>query len=199
MTPKELTYCKLTNDSCTINGKTWSNADNLPVQEWMKSLFTGLEIDYPKFYKMDGLSKLGLLGVEFLRKSTNLPTDCDNVALVFVNKFSSLDADLSHQELIEKTTASPAIFVYTLPNIVLGELSIRNKWYGEQQFFIKNEWPGELIHKYIVTIFDLAKADTIVIGSADYFKGEANGKWVVLTKEQYAQEHIRNEMNTFFE
>jgi len=199
MINSEIPYCKLTNEYCTINGKTWKNTNNLPVLEWFKFLFTDLAVDYPKFYKMDGLSKLGFLGVEFLKKATNLATDCDNIAVVFVNKYSSLDADLSHQELIEKTTASPAIFVYTLPNIVLGELSIRNKWYGEQQFFIKNEWPEELIHKYIVTIFELEKADTIVIGFADYFNEKADGRWVVLTKEQYAQQHIRDEMNTIFE
>ena len=29
---------------------------------------------------------------------------------------------------------SPALFVYTLPNIVTGEIAIRNKYYGETSF-----------------------------------------------------------------
>ena len=35
-----------------------------------------------------------------------------------------------------KDFPSPALFVYTLPNIVSGEISIRNKWGGESSAYV---------------------------------------------------------------
>ncbi len=199
MMESQPTYCRITDDLCSSNGQKIHNTQKLPAQQWFRFLFDHLELEYPKFHKMDGLSKLGFLGVEFLKTVESLPTETDEIAVVFVNKHSSLDADLSHQEQIEKGSASPAIFVYTLPNIVLGEIAIRNKWYGEQQFFIKNEWPHELIHEYIVTIFELNKANRIIIGYVDYFQEKTDGKWVILTQDQFNNEKIREEINTFFD
>ena len=43
-----------------------------------------------------------------------------------------MDTDTKHQQLINGgKKVSPAVFVYTLPNIMMGEIAIKNKWYGE--------------------------------------------------------------------
>ena len=198
MTNATPTYCHITNQHYTVNGKIVENTTAVDAQEWLKTIYTNLSLDYPKFYKMDGLSKTGFIAVELLKTAINLPSDSDDIAVVFVNKYASLEADLAHQELIEKGTPSPAIFVYTLPNIVLGEIAIRNKWYGEQQFFIKNEWPEELMHKYILTIFELNKASQIIIGSVEYFDTRMDAKLVVITKEHYRNSDVLNEIKTIF-
>ena len=44
--------------------------------------------------------------------------------LVLSNANASLDVDLKYAKTMQ-TGASPALFVYTLPNIVIGEISIR--------------------------------------------------------------------------
>jgi hypothetical protein len=200
MTAQQWTYCEISNTHCVLNGKVLhTNSEGLSALDFLRKIFVELGIDYAKFYKMDGLSKLGLLGVELLKLEADLPEDSDEIAVVCTNKFSSLDADITHQGLIEQGTASPAVFVYTLPNIVLGEIAIRNKWYGEQQFFVKNEWPGELIHKYIVTIFELNKAQQILIGKADFFRDSMEGRWVILNKAHYQLPQVWEEINMFFE
>jgi hypothetical protein len=200
MTAQQWTYCEISNTQCVLNGKVLhTNSEGLSALDFLREIFVQQGIDYAKFYKMDGLSKLGLLGVELLKREADLPEDSDEIAVVCTNKFSSLDADITHQELIEQGTASPAVFVYTLPNIVLGEIAIRNKWYGEQQFFVKNEWPGELIHKYIVTIFELNKAQQILIGKADFFRDSMEGRWVILNKAHYQLPQVWEEINMFFE
>jgi hypothetical protein len=200
MSVNQLTYCHINSTHCQLNGDVLlSNTNQVPAMGFLREIFTSLELDYPKFHKMDGLSKLGFMGVELLKKVSPLPQESDEIAVVFANKYSSLEADVAHQELIEKGTASPAIFVYTLPNIVLGEIAIRNKWYGEQQFFVRNEWPGELIHKYIVTIFELDKAKQIVLGKVDFFQNHMDGKWVLLNKEMNESPTIWEEINVFFD
>ena len=103
-----------------------------------KNAFKALQIDYPKFFKMDALSKLAFLGAEILLKQLD-PTSKQHTALVFANRSSSLDTDLKHQESIADKEAfypSPAVFVYTLPNICLGEISIRHQLHTEQCFFV---------------------------------------------------------------
>ena len=55
-------------------------------------------------------------------------------AVVFFNRSASLQADTAYQATIQDPDnfyPSPAAFVYTLPNIVTGEIAIRNKYFGE--------------------------------------------------------------------
>ena len=103
-------------------------------------LYRSLKIDYPKFFKMDGLSKLGLLASELILKDfENRFSPREDVALVCFNSASSLDMDTQYQATIQNNDnyfPSPSLFVYTLPNIVNGEIAIRNKFFGESFFYI---------------------------------------------------------------
>jgi hypothetical protein len=186
MEKKYLIHASISNQSCKLNDEiVFENAENLAVNDWLKTLYLSFKTDYAKFYKMDELCKLGLLGIELLKQKTTLPEESDDIALLFVNKHASLVSDVQHQELINKGTPSPAIFVYTLPNIVLGEISIRNKWYGEQLFLVKNTFPIHLVEDYIATIFETEKANTIIIGQNDCFENQLNGKWAVIQKSDF--------------
>ena len=103
-----------------------------------KNAFKALEIEYPKFFKMDNLSKLAFLGAEVLLGGVGAEARGDT-ALVFANRSASLDTDLRHRESIEGSEGyypSPAVFVYTLPNICMGEISIRHGLHTEQSFFV---------------------------------------------------------------
>jgi hypothetical protein len=44
--------------------------------------------------------------------------------------------------------ASPSLFVYTLPNIVIGEICIRNNIKGENSFFVIPEFDSRLLSFY---------------------------------------------------
>ena len=57
----------------------------------------------------------------------------------FANRAASLDTDLKHQATITdegEYYPSPAVFVYTLPNICLGEISIRHQLKTENAFMV---------------------------------------------------------------
>lgn len=96
---------------------------------------------YPKFYKMDALSRLGFVASELLLKAEGCErfVETETRAVVMVNRTSSLAADERYHETIadrDNFFPSPAQFVYTLPNIVTGEIAIRNKYYGETMFYV---------------------------------------------------------------
>ena len=92
--------------------------------------------DYPKFFKMDTLSKLGFLLAEMLvhDEADRFAFREDRAILVFSRE--GCVANDRHYAESMKDFPSPALFVYTLPNIVSGEISIRNKWGGESSAFV---------------------------------------------------------------
>ena len=92
--------------------------------------------DYPKFFKMDTLSRLGFIAAEILMKHSELsilPSD-----VILANKSASIKNDTDYLQTITNGNyyPSPALFVYTLPNIVTGEIAIRHQIYGETSFYI---------------------------------------------------------------
>ena len=92
--------------------------------------------DYPKFFKMDTLSKLGFLLAEMLAhdEPDRFTFREDRAVLVFSRE--GCVANDRHYAESMKDFPSPALFVYTLPNIVSGEISIRNKWGGESSAYV---------------------------------------------------------------
>lgn len=127
--------------------------------EWTKAA-------YPKFYKMDSLSKLGFLAAEILLKNVNLKDHRESVALVLSNAHSSLDTDVKYFESA-KTIASPALFVYTLPNIVSGEICIRHGIKGENAFFISEAFDPLTLSEYVEMVLSQSKTDICVAGWVD--------------------------------
>lgn len=128
----------ITPDGVTIDGKPQ------PITATGKALLTALYHtyvkDYPKFYKMDGLSKLGFLASELLMacEADTQPTESEQRAVILFNHSSSIATDQRYQTSIqpEDYYPSPSLFVYTLPNIVTGEIAIRRHLHGETSFYI---------------------------------------------------------------
>jgi 3-oxoacyl-[acyl-carrier-protein] synthase-1 len=128
----------ITPDGVTIDGKPQ------PITATGKALLTALYHtyvkDYPKFYKMDGLSKLGFLASELLMacEADTQPTESEQRAVILFNHSSSIATDQRYQTSIqpEDYYPSPSLFVYTLPNIVTGEIAIRHHLHGETSFYI---------------------------------------------------------------
>lgn len=124
--------------------KLWERKKELGEQEGkehhslLTSLYKQMIGNYPKFYKMDGLSRLGFVASEILLNAEKGETDKER-AIIFFNHSSSIASDRNYKESIndkDNYFPSPSIFVYTLPNIVTGEIAIRNHFHGETSFFI---------------------------------------------------------------
>jgi hypothetical protein len=122
-------------------------------ENYLRKIYSELKLDYPKFYKMDVLSKMALLADALLSDELFVSPD-DDLQLIFANTSSSKRTDLDFIHSYKKEGApSPSLFVYTLPNIVTGELSIRRKRHGENAFFISPEFDPQLFVDQILFSF----------------------------------------------
>jgi len=135
-----------------VDGQLFFESDDTTFGPFAKELYKQLECKYSKFYKMDGLSKLGFLGAEILMGCQVNDLCDDETALVFCNRSSSLNTDVKYQATI-KEIPSPAVFVYTLPNIVIGEICIRHGIKGEAAFFVKETEDPTFIVDYVKLLF----------------------------------------------
>ena len=131
----------------------------------MEEVFKFLSPAYPKFYKMDRLSKLGFLASEIIVKDLPLlPRYAPvQVAVVLSNSSASLDTDLRYAESL-KIIPSPALFVYTLPNIVAGEICIRQKIQGENAFFVTEQFDPMQMADYVDLVMASGKTRACIAG-----------------------------------
>jgi hypothetical protein len=119
------------------------------LSAFLLSVYQRFELNYPKFYKMDNLSKLGWLATEVLLKGSAIKEyQPETVGLVLTNANASLDSDKKYMKSVVDI-ASPALFVYTLPNIMIGEICIRNNFKGEDAFFIFEKFDAAFIELYV--------------------------------------------------
>ena len=147
-----LSSLKITSESVTIDGKP------LELQEKGGALLTEVYKryigDYPKYYKMDVLCKLGFVASELLLRRCDERED--ETAIILFNHSSSIQADKNYQTSIadpDNYFPSPSAFVYTLPNIVTGEIAIRHHIQGETSFYILQEKDEQMMEKMIEASF----------------------------------------------
>jgi len=141
------------------------------ADEFLNAAYAHFAISYPKFHKMDQLCKLGVLATELLLKETGHSEKYaeTETGLVLSNANASLDVDLKYAKTIQ-TGASPALFVYTLPNIVIGEISIRWHFKGENAFFVFKQFDGNFIEKYVNSLFENKLIKNCICGWVDFLK-----------------------------
>jgi hypothetical protein len=165
-------FCTIQNNQVLLNGEVLFSTEPTAFSDFSKKAYQHLEMNYPKFFKMDNLSKLAFLGAELLLKTENNTSEENNTALVFANKSSSLDTDVKYQNSIsnpENYYPSPAVFVYTLPNICLGEISIKHQLKSENSFFIFVDYKPEFMEKYCNILLETQKADKVLCGWVEYY------------------------------
>lgn len=174
-------YCRIRNGSVVVDGKPVFSGKGKP-DSFAVALYEYLKIDYPKFYKMDHLSKFGFLAAEFVLTDHKI-SDPYAAAVIFSNSAGSLDTD-SHYQQASAKAPSPAVFVYTLPNIVAGEICIRNGIKGESNFFVTPEYDPDFLSSYIRTLM-AGNITTCVAGWIEVL-GEKADVFLYLVTEQKA-------------
>ena len=168
-------HIKVTERDICLDGQT------LPLQsrgrELLVEAYKAFVGDYPKFYKMDGLSRLGFVAAELLlqaERGTRLaetPEARSDRAIILFNNTSSIVADRYYWATVrdlEASFPSPAHFVYTLPNIVAGELAIRHQYRGETSFYILPERRDDIMKQVVNAALADAALSSAVTGWIDY-------------------------------
>ena len=127
------------------------------IDDQLTQQYRNIGINYPKFFKMDRLCKAGFLGTEILLKDLiDNERNNDDWGIILMNSASSLDNDRRFQQTITEDNyfPSPAIFVYTLANIVTGEIAIRHKIGGETSFYVMPKFDEALMTEMINQSFN---------------------------------------------
>lgn len=178
--------------SCTITGcAVFKNEQQLftdpgaSLQPFLLYLYQQLKVNYPKFYKMDNLSKLGWLASEVLLQDENIQENYQpgKVGLVIANCNSSLDNDIKYHDTISEIP-SPSVFVYTLPNIVIGEICIRNKFKGEHAFFLQEKFDAAFIHGQVAYLLNHGILDACICGWVDVLGEEYKATLFLIDKKE---------------
>lgn len=124
---------EITPQQVTLDGQllpTTQSGDTLLVE-----LYRAHVGDYPKFFKMDTLSRLAFVASELVLQKETVKKDRK---VIFANRSASIKNDTDYLKTItgESYFPSPALFVYTLPNICTGEIAIRNHYHEETCFYV---------------------------------------------------------------
>lgn len=165
--------CVIENNVVYKNGQSLFQKEKIALPDFLIEAYNHFEINYPKFYKMDGLSKLGVLAADVLLNN-DFKIDnykAEDVGIVLSNANSSLDTDIRYFETT-KEMASPALFVYTLPNIVIGEISIKHRLKGENAFFIAEKFDIDFVQQYVNNLFNDTILQACICGWVEVFGNE---------------------------
>lgn len=167
-------HCVIRSQQVHCNGELlWEDTSAASLQEFLRNGYDRLAGQYPKFHKMDNLCKLGWLAAEVLLRAApavdHLP---EQVSLVLSNRSASLDTDVRYYNSV-KDIPSPALFVYTLPNIVIGEICIRHGFKGEHAFFTSDRFDAAQVVSYTQLLLDTGAATACICG------------WIEVMDQQY--------------
>ena len=149
----------------TVNDRLVLSSPGEPFASFIRLAYKDLGESNMKFYKMDDLSKLGYIAACYLLNGLSFAPG--EAGLILSNANSSLDTDIKHQQLIDKggdEAASPAVFVYTLPNVVAGEICIRHKIQGENTFFIQKACNLAALEEYARLVIGVSNLKYCIVG-----------------------------------
>lgn len=153
----------------------------IPFAELIRREFRALGDKNLKFYKMSDLAKAAYVASEYLLQGRDITTKYHptEVAVVLANSVASLEADRAHQLIVDSRPeegTSPAVFVYTLPNVATGEICIRHKIQGDNTFFI--EEGSAFAERYARLLLERGDAKAVIVGRLE----KLDERWDVTLK-----------------
>ena len=199
-------------------GIVWEHSPAGPA-DFLLSCYQHFGFQYTKFYKMDHLSKLGWLAAELLLSdgfdgeglgkgrfdgggSGRARFDTaeyrpEEMAVVLSNASSSLDTDYRYFATVTEIP-SPALFVYTLPNIVIGEICIRNNFKGENAFFVTESFDAAFIGTYVRDLMETGIARACICGWVEVLGDACTAALFLIEREFTTTLFTAEEMNDLY-
>lgn len=167
-----------------------------------QDLYRALSLSYMKFFKMDLLSKWAWLAAEVLLQNDgaflydNIPAN--KTAVVLGTKHGCLDVDKKYEDS-RADIPSPALFVYTLPNIMLGEICIRHGFKGEQLCMVNDEFNTQELNFWVDSLLSNKGMNACLCGWVDAYNDTKDVCLFWVTKEKseldFTEENQQNIFN----
>lgn len=167
---------EIKNEKIYLDGEVIFQMEDSSFVPFIKAAYKNLGFKYSKFHKMDRLCKLAFVAANYLLGENGLEGyQPEEIGMVMANKSSTLYTDSKHCDAIrdrEDYYPSPAVFVYTLPNIMIGEIAIRYKIKGESVFFVSDDPNTEMLQEYAQDMIQNGLASVCLAGWVDYTEEE---------------------------
>lgn len=147
---------------------------SLPFDAFIRERYRALADPNMKFSKMDDLCKLAYVASCELLSGHRPDCPAERIGVVMANRSASLDSDRRHQAIIDAGDgcgASPAVFVYTLPNIMLGQVAIKHGLKGESTFFAFPDKSSNFIREYTASLIAEGRMDAVLWGWCEFDGG----------------------------
>jgi hypothetical protein len=170
---KVISYCRIDKNGVVADDKKiFDGCGDANVLTYFDNILKHFEIVYPKFAKMDAMSKLGFLTAEILMK--NIPDampECSSYerGILLSNSSSSLNTDFNYWDTVRQIP-SPSTFVYTLPNVVNAEICIRHGFKGENMFFIAGSFASSGVEEYAKFLLNNGNLKLCLYGWVEFLK-----------------------------
>ena len=194
-------YVLIRNNKIELNGEVIFETTDAASPDFLQAAYDHFQLNYPKFFKMDNLCKTGFIASELLLRAKNLSNTykSEQIGIILGSANSSLDTDLKYEASIA-TAPSPSLFVYTLPNVLIGEICIRHRIKGEAACFIFDIFDATFQTDYINLLFETEKVKTCISGWADYYNGKAEAFFYLAeTGKENLEIHNSSNVNKFFQ
>lgn len=198
-------YCSISANHIKVGGTSVFNDEGQEgSRKFIRAAYRHFETNYPKFFKMDPLSKLGFLSVEVLLKGEDIANryPIEKTGLILTNGSSSLEIDEKHQETIrdrENYFPSPSNFVYTLPNIMAGEAAIRHQFRGENTVLISKEFDANLIFNITDLAFNTGSLDCCICGWVEQYENNYESLLFLIERSEAENEGRKSAEDIIFE
>lgn len=158
-----------------------------PFDAYIRERYRALADPNMKFSKMDDLCKLAYVASCELLAGHRPDYPAERIGVVLANRSASLDSDRHHQAVIDAGDAcgaSPAVFVYTLPNIMLGQVAIRHGLKGESTFFAFPDKSSNFIREYAASLIAEGRMDAVVWGWCELYDGRYDCEMTLTEKRR---------------
>ncbi|HQV52129.1 MAG: hypothetical protein IPH21_02100 [Flavobacteriales bacterium] len=185
---KDLAHTSYRNGHFTVNGKLLAEPTSSPDTD-LNNAWSALGIELPRFPRMDRSSKLvAICGSSFFIEGGALAGHSkETIGMVIMGKHGSMDTDSKYQAQLDADNhASPGQFVYTLPNIAMGEFSIQHGLYGSGLCLLNNAPDLSQMREACVILLHDHGMDAIVCGWSDIFADQATATFMVVTERTLA-------------
>jgi 3-oxoacyl-[acyl-carrier-protein] synthase-1 len=152
----------------------WVDGQAVPTENQGSALVTEIYKKYladgSRFFKMDLYSRLAYVGTGLLAKDSLEGCDPEDRALFIFTQNGSLLADRKHLSTFadpKEFFPSPAVFINTLPNVVLGEIAVRNNVKGETTLVLLPERDETAMQMVIDATLAATRPSVIMYGWVD--------------------------------
>lgn len=152
----------------------WLDGQPVPLENRGSSLITEIFKKYladgSRFFKMDLYSRLAYAATGLLAKDALEGSDPEDRALLFFTQNGSVLADRKHLSTFsnpEEFFPSPAVFINTLPNVVLGEIAVKNGIKGETTLVLLPHRDEAAMNRIIDATVSATRPSVMICGWVD--------------------------------